>query len=197
MEDVPEIWRRLEAVGLSTTEACGDCPRVSWARPWPASPLTRSSTPPGPSATSSTATSGTLQYANLPRKFKTALTGVPSQDVVPEINDIAFVGVVHPEHGPGFDVWVGGGLSTNPMLAQRLGAWVPESEVAEVWAGVVGVFRDYGYRRLRTRARIKFLVADWGVEKFREILETQVPPPPPDRRARAGRTRPPPVTTSG
>ena len=55
--------------------------------------------------------------------------------MVPEINDIAFVGVEHPEHGPGFDLWVGGGLSTNPMLAQRLGAWVPSEEVAEVWAG--------------------------------------------------------------
>ena len=92
---------------------------------------------------------------------------------MPEINDVAFVGVEHPEHGPGFDLWVGGGLSTNPMLAQRLGAWVPRDEVAEAWAGVVGVFRDYGYRRLRTRARIKFLIADWGPEKFREVLENE------------------------
>ena len=61
-----------------------------------------------------------------------------------EANDIAFLGVVHPEHGPGFDLWVGGGLSTNPMLAQRLGAWVPLDEVPEVWAGVVG-----GLPRLR------------------------------------------------
>jgi len=58
------------------------------------------------------------------------------------------------------------------MLAVRLGAWVPRDEVAEVWAGVVGVFRDYGYRRLRSRARLKFLVADWGPEKFRQVLET-------------------------
>jgi sulfite reductase (ferredoxin) len=81
--------------------------------------------------------------------------------------------VVHPEYGPGFDLWVGGGLSTNPMLAVRLGTWVPREEVAEVWAGVVAVFRDYGYRRLRTRARIKFLIADWGAEKFRNVLETE------------------------
>ncbi len=116
---------------------------------------------------------GDPQYSNLPRKFKTALTGHPLHDVVPEVNDIAFVGVEHPEHGPGFDLWVGGGLSTNPMLAVRLGGWVPEEEVAEVWAGVTGLFRDYGYRRLRTRARIKFLVADWGPEKFREVLEKE------------------------
>jgi sulfite reductase (ferredoxin) len=59
------------------------------------------------------------------------------------------------------------------MLAQRLGVWVPEHEVPEVWAGVTSIFRDYGYRRLRHRARLKFLVADWGVEKFREVLEKE------------------------
>jgi sulfite reductase (ferredoxin) len=50
---------------------------------------------------------------------------------------------------------------------------VPIEEVADVWAAVVGVFRDYGYRRLRNRARLKFLVADWGVQRFREVLETE------------------------
>jgi sulfite reductase (ferredoxin) len=50
---------------------------------------------------------------------------------------------------------------------------VPLAEVPDVWAGVVGLFRDYGYRRLRTRARIKFLVADWGVEEFRRVLEEE------------------------
>ncbi len=50
-----------------------------------------------------------------------------------EINDVAFVGVNHPEHGPGLDLWVGGGLSTNPMLAQRVGVWVPLDEVPDVW----------------------------------------------------------------
>src|SRR5262249_14251120 len=73
----------------------------------------------------------------------------------------------------GFALWVGGGLSTNPMLAKRLGVWVPLTEVADAWHGVIQVFRDYGYRRLRARARLKFLVADWGVAKFREVLESE------------------------
>ena len=55
------------------------------------------------------------------------------------MHDIAFVGVVHPEHGPGFDLWVGGGLSTNPMIGHRVGAWVPLDEVPDVWAGVVSI----------------------------------------------------------
>ena len=103
-----------------------------------------------------------------------------------EINDVAFVGVVHPEHGPGFDLWVGGGLSTNPMLGQRLGAWVPQDEVAEVWAGVIGVFRDYGYRRLRNRARLKFLVADWGAGEVPRGAGERVPEAHADRRPGPG-----------
>ena len=49
----------------------------------------------------------------------------------------------------------------------------PLDEVPDVWEGVTSIFRDYGYRRLRSRARLKFLVADWGVEKFREVLEKE------------------------
>ena len=113
------------------------------------------------------------EFHNLPRKFKSAVSGSRRQDVTHEIQDLSFIGSEHPEHGPGFDVWVGGGLSTNPMLAQRLGAWIPLEDVPEVWAGVVRIFRDYGYRKIRNRARLKFLVADWGTEKFRQVLEDE------------------------
>ena len=173
IEDVPAIWERLEAVGLSTTEACGDTPRVVLGSP--VAGISADEIVDGTTAIDEIQTRfiGSPEFSNLPRKFKTAISGSPLQDVEHEVNDISFVGVVHPEHGPGLDLWVGGGLSTNPMLAQRLGAWVPLHEVADVWAGVIGVFRDYGYRRLRTRARIKFLVSDWGVERFREVLETE------------------------
>ncbi|MGV9786562.1 nitrite/sulfite reductase [Streptomyces sp. NPDC003435] len=173
IEDVPEIWRRLEGVGLSTTEACGDVPRVILGSPvagiaedeildgtWAIEEIQRRII-------------GNKDFSNLPRKFKSAVSGSPLLDVAHEINDIAFVGVEHPEHGPGFDLWVGGGLSTNPKLGVRLDAWVPLAEVPDVYEGVISIFRDYGYRRLRNRARLKFLVADWGPEKFRQVLEDE------------------------
>ncbi|ADI06131.1 putative nitrite/sulphite reductase [Streptomyces bingchenggensis BCW-1] len=173
IEDMPEIWRRLEAVGLSTTEACGDTPRVIIGSP--VAGIAEDEIIDGTPAIDEIHSRfiGNKEFSNLPRKFKTAISGSPLLDVVHEINDIAFVGVRHPEHGPGFDLWVGGGLSTNPKIGVRLGAWVPLDEVPEVWAGVIGIFRDYGYRRLRTRARLKFLVADWGAEKFRQVLEDE------------------------
>ncbi|AEW97095.1 MULTISPECIES: nitrite/sulfite reductase [Streptomycetaceae] len=173
IEDVPDIWRKLESVGLSTTEACGDCPRVIIGSP--VAGIAADEIIDGTPAIEEIERRyiGSKEFSNLPRKFKTAISGSPAQDVVHEINDVAFVGVVHPEHGPGFDLWVGGGLSTNPRLGERLGAWVPLAEVPEVWAGVTGIFRDYGYRRLRNRARLKYLMADWGPEKFRRVLQDE------------------------
>ena len=167
VEDMPEIWQRLDAVGLQTTEACGDCPRVVLGSPLAGESLDEviDGTPAVDEIVGRYV--GKPEYSNLPRKFKTAISGL--QDVVHEVNDVAFIGVNHPEHGPGFDLWVGGGLSTNPMLAQRVGVWVPLDE----WEGVVSIFRDYGYRRLRSKARLKFLIKDWGVEKFREVLQDE------------------------
>jgi sulfite reductase (ferredoxin) len=171
VENVPEIWRRLDEVGLQTAEACGDCPRVILGSPLAGESLDEVIDPTWAIEEIVRRYIGKPDFADLPRKYKTAISGL--QDVAHEINDIAFIGVNHPEHGPGLDLWVGGGLSTNPMLAQRVGAWVPLNEVPEVWAAVTSVFRDYGYRRLRSKARLKFLIKDWGIEKFREVLEME------------------------
>ncbi|WP_454790939.1 nitrite/sulfite reductase [Mycolicibacterium lutetiense] len=171
IEDIPEVWRRLDEVGLQTMEACGDCPRGMLGSPLAGDSLAEVLDPTPALKEIEERYIGNPEFSNLPRKFKTAVSGL--QDVAHEINDVSFIGVNHPEHGPGLDLWVGGGLSTNPMLAQRVGVWVPLEEVADVWAGVIGIFRDYGYRRLRSKARLKFLVKDWGVEKFREVLEQE------------------------
>lgn len=173
VESVPEIWRRLEAVGLSTTEACGDVPRVILGSPVAGIAADEIIDPTPQIQEIAERFIGDVSLSNLPRKYKTAITGHPSQDVVHEINDCAFVAVEHPELGIGYDLWVGGGLSVVPRLGERLGTFVAPERVAEVWHGVIRIFRDYGYRRLRNKARLKFLLADWGIEKFREVLENE------------------------
>ncbi|WP_309081310.1 nitrite/sulfite reductase [Zhihengliuella sp.] len=173
VRDVPEIWRRLESVGLSTTEACGDVPRVILGSPVAGIAAEEIIDPTPVIAEIARRYVGNPEFSNLPRKYKTAITGHPSQDVVHEINDFALVGVVHPEHGPGYDLWVGGGLSAAPRLGERLGVFVSEDAAPDVWEGVTSIFRDYGFRRLRNRARLKFLLADWGPEKFRQVLEDE------------------------
>jgi sulfite reductase (ferredoxin) len=187
IEDVPEIWRRLEAVGLDTTEACGDTPRVILGCPLAgvAADEVLDATPALRAVRDRYI--GDPAFSNLPRKYKTSISGCSRHCTNHEINDISFEGVVGPDGMPGFDLWVGGGLSTNPRFAERLGAFVEPDRVAEVWAGVTALFRDHGYRRSRQHARLKFLLADWGPERFRAVLEKEFldsplpdgPPPAP------------------
>jgi len=186
IEDVPAIWEQLEAVGLSTTEACGDTPRVMLGCPLEGR-ASDSVLDAGPALREIVDKYlGDPAFSNLPRKFKTSVSGCAQHCTNHEINDVSFVGVVGPDGTPGFDLWLGGGLSTNPRFAERLGVFVRPDEVSEVWAGVTSVFRDYGYRRSRIHARLKFLLADWGVEKFRQVLQDEYlhralpdgPPPP-------------------
>ncbi|MHA2789954.1 nitrite/sulfite reductase [Corynebacterium sp. S7] len=171
IENVPAIWDKLESVGLDTLDGCGDVPRVILGSP--VAGVAKDEIIDATPAIDEIKENYLLreENQNLPRKFKTAISGNSRQDVTHEIQDVAFQAVVHPELGAGFQVFVGGGLSTNPMLAQSLGAFVTLEQVPEVWNAVVGIFRDYGFRRLRNRARLKFLVAQWGPEKFRQILE--------------------------
>jgi sulfite reductase (ferredoxin) len=171
IEDMPEIWRLLEAVGLSTTEACGDCPRVILGSPAAGVSCDEVVDPTPAIREIIDRYIGDTSLSNLPRKYKSTVSWLP--DVPYEANDVSFLGAVHPLHGPGFDLWVGGGLSTAPVLAKRVGVWVPLDEIPDVWVGITQLFRDYGYRRMRHRARLKFLVSDWGVERFRTVLEQE------------------------
>ncbi|MEX2457977.1 MAG: nitrite/sulfite reductase [Actinomycetota bacterium] len=170
IEDVPDVWARLSAVQLSTQEACGDVPRNILGCPLAgiaADELIDAT--PYVLAVNNRLT-GTKEFSNLPRKFKTSISGCRDQCAVHEIMDIGMV--AHEVGGRvGFDVWSGGGLGPNPHFAQRLGAFVPPERVVEVAVGIVSLFRDYGYRRSRNHARLKFLMADWGAEKLRETLE--------------------------
>jgi sulfite reductase (ferredoxin) len=173
IEDVPEIWRRLEAVGLSTTEACGDTPRVMLNCPLAGILEDEVVDATGVLAETVEKYVGSPEFSNLPRKWKTSMSGCVDHCTGHEINDVSFVGVRTADGAVGYDLWVGGGLSTNPMLAQRIGVFVRPEDVTEVWAACTSIFRDYGYRRQRNRARIKFLMADWGPEKFRQVLQDE------------------------
>jgi len=173
IENVPAIWEALESVGLSTTEACGDTPRVILGCPLAGIDAGEIIDATAEIDEIGARYVGDSAFSNLPRKFKSSISGCAAQCTVHEINDVAFAGVLSDGGEPGYDLWVGGGLSTNPMIGQRLGTFVRPGQVPEVWAGVTGLFRDYGYRRLRHRARLKFLVADWGPERFREVLEKE------------------------
>jgi sulfite reductase (ferredoxin) len=174
IEQMPDIWRRLEDVGLSTTEACGDAPRNILGCPLAGIDATEIVDARVVLDAANARLVGTYEFSNLPRKYKISISGCAHGCAQHEINDIGLTGAMSPDGERGFDLWVGGGLSTSPMFAQRLGTFVAPGEVVPVVVGITEIFRDWGYRRARNRARLKFLVRDWGAEQFRTMLEKQI-----------------------
>lgn len=173
IENIPKAIARLNEAGLTTSGACGDitrnvcgCP-VAGVDPneiYDTRQIVRD------------VTSYFLDnkaFSDLPRKYKISISGCPIHCNQPEINDLGIQAVRRFVNGKvevGFHVRVGGGLSTQPYFAQRLDMWVKPEQILPVCIGVTEIFRDDGYRQRRNHTRLKFLVADWGAEKFREKL---------------------------
>src|SRR5918995_933465 len=171
MEDVPEIWRRLEEVGMTTVQACGDSARNVLC--CPVSGLGRDEildAYPVAQAISDYFT-GNREYANLPRKFKMSVTGCVEDCAQAEINDIGMLPARLEDGTLGFNVRVGGGLSDGPRMASDIDVFVRPEEAVEVTRGIAQVFGELGDRENRWTARMRYLVQELGPEGFREALE--------------------------
>lgn len=175
-----DVITRLERVGLITKFACGDTPRNIVGCPL-AGVLADEILDARPTvqAVDKAFIEADSELSNLPRKFKSAIAGCNVHCHQPQINDLGAYGVLrkHPVTGReerGFGLCVGGGLSSTPHMAQSLRVFVTPEQMPAVSLGIARVFRDHGYREKRTRARLKFLIADWGWEKFRDVLEKQI-----------------------
>lgn len=112
------------------------------------------------------------EYADMPRKYKLGIFGHRSAGQV-EINCASLYGVKRSDGEVGYGLTVGGGLSTEPHLAQDVGVFLAPEQAMEVLEGVTKIYRDHGYRKNRKHARYKYLVADWGAEKYRQVLEDE------------------------
>jgi sulfite reductase (ferredoxin) len=113
----------------------------------------------------------------LPRKFKTAMALVDDNCVDVYTNDLGFVAIAEAGRIVGYNVLVGGGMgvtpsnkNTFPSLAKPL-TFVEPDDVIPLATAVLQVYRDFGDRSDRKRARIKYLIADWGIERFRAKVE--------------------------
>ena len=105
-------------------------------------------------------------YSNLPRKYKVSVTGCAEDCARGLINDIALSAAIHPDGTKGFNLRVGGGLSTQPRFARWVDIFVSPEEAPEVVAAVTGIFRDSEEnRKARGKARLKFLVDRLGARR--------------------------------
>mgnify|MGYP005852254009 FL=1 len=174
LASLPEVLERLRASGLTSIGACGDtvrnitgCPLAGLAADelFDASPVLEEA---------ARFFYGHPVYSDLPRKHKITIAACADRCSAPEINCIALVGVLH-EGREGFSVLVGGGLSSVPRLARDLGVFVPKEEAVEVLRAILDAWReDLRYRLSRVKARLKFMVDDYGPEGIRAEVERRL-----------------------
>jgi NAD(P)H-nitrite reductase large subunit len=177
IEHVPQIWERLSAVGLNSLQTGMDnirnvigCPAAGLTPQelLDASPIVRQLT---------SMILGNKAYTNLPRKFNVAITGCLENCIHAESQDIALVPATKEIRGEiikGFNVAVGGKMGSGGYrIASPLDLFVRPEEAAEICSHIALIFRDFGPRQARNRARLAFLIEEWGAQKFRQMLEAR------------------------
>ena len=172
IEDIPTILTELASVGMDTAGGCGDILRNVTG--CPLAGLLEDEIFDASSELISIDKFFTRNkdFSNLPRKYKMSVTGCATWCSQPDINCISLVGVKHPKTGKrGFTLKVGGGLSTKPMIAQNFPVFIKREQAQEVAIAATTVYRDHGFRDKRAQSRIKFLINDWGVDKFLDEVE--------------------------
>ena len=180
IEALPEIVDALTEIGLSPKGACGDVVRNVTGCPLAgldghevldASPL---------AVEIAHKLTANPEFYNLPRKFKISVTGCPIWCSYPEINDVALTALKRTKNGReeiGYSLRVGGGLSTEPHIAVRLNAFVPQDKAYDAVKAVVEIFREQeALRENRTRARIKYLFMrhGWTAESMLAAVEEKL-----------------------
>jgi len=171
---LPEVFDRLHGAGLTSAGGCGDavrnitgCPVAGLAHDelFDARPVVDEA---------AAFFYGNPDYSNLPRKHKITIAACADRCNAPEINCIALVGAIH-EGVEGFGVLVGGGLSSVPRIARDLGVFVPKDEAIEVLRALLDAWKeDLRYRVSRVKARMKFMVDDYGPDGMREEVERRL-----------------------
>ncbi len=175
-----EVTDALTAVGLSPKGACGDVVRNVTGCPiagidghelLDGSPL---------AVEVAHHLTANPEFYNLPRKFKISVTGCPLWCSYPEINDVGLTAISREVDGLqeiGYTLRVGGGLSTEPHMAVRIPAFIPQDKALAVIEAVVRIFKEQdALRENRTRARIKYLFMrhGWTAETMLEAIESKL-----------------------
>ena len=174
IRDLPEVFSALASVGMTSKGGCGDAVRNVTGCPVAGlDPRELFDCRDEMNALVSYFINHD-EYLDLPRKHKISMATCPDQCNAPEINCISFVGA-EKDGRTGFGVRVGGGLSSTPRIARDLGVFVPEGQAIEVARAILDVWRhDLKYRVSRAKARLKFLVDDYGAEGVRKAVEDRL-----------------------
>lgn len=172
VKNLPEIFERLQSVGLSTTFAAGDVPRNVVTCPVSGIDHDEIIDVTNIVTAVNDYFRDNKELANLPRKYKVGISGCSKHCIGHEIQDLSFSAVTF-VNGVFFDVSVGGGLASNKQIATHLG-YVKEKNILKVVETVSCLYRDYGLRGNRKKARLGHLLNELTKEKFKGLLETKL-----------------------
>jgi sulfite reductase (ferredoxin) len=186
IDDTPSVMRRLAAAGITTREACGNSVRNVTACPYAGvCPDELFDVTPFARALSKFLL-GHPDCQNFGRKFKPSFSGCGQHACgLASMHDLGLIAAEQIENGErkiGFEMHVGGGLGAVPYQAKLFDAFIPPQELLPLAQAIARVFAKYGEKKNRSRARIKFLIQDWGIEKFREAVLAERRNLPPDPR---------------
>src|ERR1700680_2364377 len=186
IEDTPSVMRRLAAANITTREACGNSVRNVTACPYSGvCPDEKFDVTPYSRAMSKFLL-GHPDTQNFGRKFKHSFSGCSQHACgLASMHDMGMIAVTRIENGKekrGFEVHVGGGLGAVPYQAKLFDSFVPPEELLPLAQAIARVFARLGEKKNRSRARIKFLIQDLGIEKFRELVLEERKTLPPDPR---------------
>jgi len=174
LDKFPEIFDQLKQAGLTTMGGCGDvvrnitgCP-VAGVDPEELFDVT------GIVSGAARFFYGNREYSDLPRKHKITIAACRYQCNAPEINCIALVGIVK-DGREGFAIRVGGGQSSTPRLSRHLGVFITREQALGVLRAIIDVWRlTTEYRISRVKARLKFMIDDYGPAEFRKMVEARL-----------------------
>ena len=186
IEDTPSLMRRLAAARITTREACGNSVRNVTACPYAGvCPDETFDVTPYSQALSKFLL-GHPDCQNFGRKFKPTFSGCSQHACgLTTIHDMGMIAVTRTEDGKenrGFEMYVGGGLGAVPYQAKLFDTFVPPEELLPLAQAIARVFAARGEKKNRARARIKFLIQDLGIEKFKELVLEERKNLPPDPR---------------
>jgi ferredoxin-nitrite reductase len=174
LPELPTILDRLTQAGLTTAGGCGDAVRNITGCPLEGVLATEAFDATPFVEEAANFFYGHPDYFDLPRKQKFTISTCPHQCDMPEINCVALIGVIH-EGREGFAFKIGGGLSTVPRMARDFGVFAPKEEALDVMRALLDVWKqDTRYRLSRVKARMKFMVDDYGVENIRDKVEQRL-----------------------
>ena len=184
IEDVPEMFEKFRSVGLTSVQSAMDNIRNITGSPVAGIDSnelydTRELAIQVQNLLTNNG-EGNPAFTNLPRKFNIAIAGCRDNSTHAEINDLAFVPAFNEENKEvfGFNVLVGGFFSAKRIAAAiPLNVWVPPKDVVALCEALLIVFRDNGLREKRDKARLMFLIDEWGIERFRAEVEKQMGKP--------------------